>query len=281
MNPDMKSDVKNYWENKVCGAVYGFTDGKQSSEGQPSVDLDKMAQARYRLETFILPFADFPSAHGKRVLEIGVGGGVDFSGWVRHGAHATGIDLTQAGVEMTRNRLDMLGVARDAYQLAVGDAENIAFPEATFDLVYSYGVLHHSPDTQKALQEVCRVLRPGGDFKGMIYHVPSWVGWMLWTRYALLTGRPWKSPRRAIFEHLESPGTKAYTCREATRMLRTAGFRETRVWTKLGIGDLLLNTPRKKYQSPIERFIRRVYPRWFIRLLGDRWGMGMFLHAVK
>lgn len=270
-----KIDVKEYWEHKVCGAVYGLNEDGQT------VNLDKMARARYELEPYIPGFAEFPSARGKRMLEVGVGGGVDFSSWVMNGALAIGLDLTQAGVDMTRTRLQSLGAPEGAYQLAVGDAENLPFPSNTFELVYSFGVLHHSPNTQKALDEVYRVLKPGGTFKGMIYHVYCWVALMFWGRYSLLAGRPWKSPRQAMFEHLESPGTKTYTRAEAATMLQRAGFEQFKVSTKLGVGDLLINTPRTGYRGLIYHLFWKLYPRWFVRLCGDRWGMGLFIEATK
>jgi ubiquinone/menaquinone biosynthesis C-methylase UbiE len=275
MRSNKKFEVKDYWENKVCGAVYGGI----REEGR--VNLDKMAKARYELEPFILPFVDFPAWKGKRILEIGVGGGVDFSGWVFGGADATGIDLTEAGVQMTRQRLKELGLSNGNYRLAVADAENLAFPDETFDLVYSWGVLHHSPDTPKAFREACRVTKRGGEFRGLIYHAHCWVGLMFWFRYSLLTARPWKSPRQAMFEHLESPGTKTYTKRETEALLRGAGFKHWDIRFQLSIGDLLTNTPRDKYRSPIYKLVWRLYPRWFVKMMGNRWGLGIMIKAYK
>ena len=70
------------------------------------------------------------------------------------------------------------------------DAEHLPFPDDSFDIVYSWGVLHHSPDTPQAFSEAHRVLRPGGTLRAMIYHRPSIVGLMLWARYGFAAGRP-------------------------------------------------------------------------------------------
>jgi ubiquinone/menaquinone biosynthesis C-methylase UbiE len=272
----LKIDVKSYWEKKVCGAVYGMND----SGGE--TDLERMAIERYRLEPYILDFARFESGKDKRVLEIGIGGGVDFSNWIRSGARATGIDLTQAGVAMTRQRLSQLGIKSEDYQAMVGDAENLPFAENTFDIVYSYGVLHHSPDTERAFKQVYRVLKPGGVFKAMIYHVNCWVGLMFWGRYSLLAGRPWQSPYQAMYRHLESPGTKTYTRHEANELVRSAGFTDFDIQLQLSFSDLLLNKPRaKRYQSLPYRMVWKLYPRWFVRLFGNRFGMSMFITARK
>ena len=273
--PDLKDRVRSHWNKHPCGTGYAQTTHNDT------IDLKKMEEVRYRLEPYILGLADFDSGRGKKVLEIGVGGGVDFQSWVRAGAHATGIDLTPAGVELARKRLTASGFAQESYALRVGDAENLEFEDNSFDIVYSFGVLHHSPDTVRAIQEVYRVLARGGVFRGMVYHVPSIVGWMLWVRYGLLTGRIFKTPRQAIYEHLESPGTKAYGVKEMYGMLERAGFVDVRVWPLLGAGDLLLTRRSDKYQSVIYALLWKLYPRWLIRLLGDRFGLGLMIVAQK
>jgi ubiquinone/menaquinone biosynthesis C-methylase UbiE len=274
-----KAAVKKYWEAKVCGATYG----RESPD--EAVDLDRMAEARYQLEPYIPPFADFPSARGKRVLELGVGGGIDFSHWIMSGADATGVDLTEAGVRMTRARLERMQASPKSYRLFVGDAENLAIRDATFDIAYSFGVLHHSPDTARTFREVHRVLKPGGVFRGMIYHVYGPVMFMMWLRYGPLAGRPFKSIREAVFENLESPGTKVYTRKEASELLRAAGFSDVKVFARLSFGDLLLIKPGRRYQSLPYRIWWRIYPRWLIRLLGrvfkEKFGGPLFFTVRK
>jgi len=272
---NFKNKVRNYWEKEVCGARYG----KESDE--KTIDLEQMAKARYRLEPYIPEFAEFESAKGKEVLEIGVGGGVDFASWLKSGAKATGIDLTEAAVLLTKRRLDALGFPEDSYRLDRGDAENLAFRDESFDIVYSYGVLHHTPDTKKAFGEAYRVLKRGGKLKAMVYHVPSVTGWLLWLRYCLLTGRWLTTPRSAIYKHLQGPGPKAYTVAEMCSMLEVLGFANIKVHSKLVFGDLLLNKRSERYQSAIYSLIWKLYPRWLIRMLGDKYGLFLFIEARK
>lgn len=269
-----KAEVRAHWEHETCGTRYG-----ESTELGDR--LREIETARYRLEPYIPPFADFSASTGKRVLEIGVGAGVDFCRWVAAGAQATGVDLTEAGIRSTRERLDFSGADPASYRLQTADAENLPFQDGTFDLVYSWGVLHHSPDTERAFREACRVLRPGGVFKGMIYHLPSWSGWFMWVLYGPLRGRPFLSPRRAVFERLESPGTKAYSLREAHELVQGAGFDHVRLSTRLGSGDLLLTKPSSRYQGALFNLIWKVYPRWLVRLLGDRFGLYLLIEATK
>ncbi|MCK4753241.1 MAG: methyltransferase domain-containing protein [Planctomycetes bacterium] len=271
----LKEDVKLHWEKEVCGSRYGRQDFNES------VDLETMACERYRLEPYISDFADFEAAKNKKILEIGTGGGVDFSCWLKAGAQATGIDLTEAAIELTKQRLDQQGFAEYAYRLTVGDAESLEFENESFDIVYSYGVLHHTPDTERAFGEACRVLKKGGVFKAMVYHVPSVTGWILWLRYCLFTGRFFKSPRWAIYRHLESQGTKSYTIPEMRLLLEKKGFVNVKLYTKLGFGDLLLNKPSKKYQSRFYSLIWKFYPRWLVKLFGDKYGLFLFVEANK
>jgi ubiquinone/menaquinone biosynthesis C-methylase UbiE len=271
----LKENVKLHWEKEVCGSRYG----KQGLD--ELIDFETMACERYRLEPYIPDFADFKAAKNKKVLEIGVGGGVDFSCWLKAGAIATGIDLTVAAIELTKQQLNQQGFTEGTYQLATGDAENLIFDDEGFDIVYSYGVLHHTPDTEKAFSEVYRVLKKGGVFKAMVYHIPSITGWILWLRYCLFTGRFFKPSGWAIYRHLESPGTKAYTIPEMRHLLEKKGFVNVKLYTKLGFGDFLLNKPSKKYQSRLYSLIWKFYPRWLVKLFGDKYGFFLFIEANK
>ena len=149
------------------------------------------------------------------MLEVGFGLGTDFIRFARAGARLHGIDLTQASADAVRKRLVYEGL--DA-NIRVADAEAMPFNGDSFDLVYSWGVLHHTPDTKEALSEVRRVLRPGAEARIMLYSRRSWVALDVWQRHALRVGRPWRSFSDVIASNMESPGTKAYTSRELKQM---------------------------------------------------------------
>ncbi len=110
-----------------------------------------------------------------------------------------GVDLTERAVSIVQERLLLREVPGDRYELRQADAENLPFADERFDLVYSWGVLHHTPDTARAFREARRVLKPGGTLKAMIYHVPSWAGLLLSVRRGLLRGKPFLSQRKAIY----------------------------------------------------------------------------------
>jgi ubiquinone/menaquinone biosynthesis C-methylase UbiE len=197
-----KVAVKAHWEAEPCGT--GLTTAEQ---GSPEFYAE-LEHHRYRVEPFILQFAQFEQWRGRDVLEVGVGAGTDFVQFSRSGARLRGVDLTEAAIELVRRRLALEQLEAD---LRVADAEQLPFEDGSFDLVYSWGVLHHTPDTARAVAEVKRVLRPGGEARIMLYARHSWVAFALWARYGLLVGRPGRTLADVVANHMESPGTKAYT----------------------------------------------------------------------
>jgi ubiquinone/menaquinone biosynthesis C-methylase UbiE len=126
--------VERHWNDEACG-----TRGVAKTDRK--VFFGQIECERYKWEPYIRTFAQFQRGRGKKVLEIGVGAGTDFVNWVRNGAQAVGIDLTEMGTELTRERLALEGLTADVMR---GDAECLPFRSNTFDVVYSYGVLHHS-----------------------------------------------------------------------------------------------------------------------------------------
>ncbi len=201
----LKEMVRAHWEADPCGAKLA------SSEVGSEQFFAEVERSRDELEPFIHGFAEFERWRGKRVLEVGVGLGTDFVRFARAGAVLSGVDLTEASVELVRRRLDQEGLEAD---VRVADAEHLPFGDGGYDLVYSWGVLHHTPDTRAAVEELRRVLKPGGEARIMLYSRCSWVAFGVWARYGLLRGRPWASVSSLLADHMESPGTKAYTRRE-------------------------------------------------------------------
>ena len=262
-NEDLKNEVQAFWDRDPCGTRY--MDGADGFEAH--------ARARYSLEPYIVEFAGFREARGLRVLEIGTGMGADYLEWLKAGAIATGVDLSSNSLETARRRCELAGFKSD---LRVADAEHLEFADATFDIVYSYGVMHHSPDTAACLREAHRVLKPGGKLRVMVYHHPSWTGIMLWLRYGMLQGR---SLRQIVFDHLESPGTKSYTLAEMESLL--PGFKNIAMRVVFSPGDLLTNAPSAKFQSRFYRAVWTLYPRTLVRWFGKRWGLFLLVSATK
>src|ERR1700751_3152872 len=144
---DLKGEVRRFWNSEPCGTRYLEGEDERASH----------ANARYELEPHIPEFAQFASARGLYVLEVGVGIGADYLEWLKAGAIATGVDISRSSIEQAHRRCQQAGYSPD---LQVADAEHLPFPDESFDLVYSYGVMHHSPDTARCLREARRVLKP-------------------------------------------------------------------------------------------------------------------------
>lgn len=261
--PDLKEEVREFWDADPCGTRY--LGDAESFEAH--------AHARYTLEPHISEFAQFASARGLRVLEIGVGMGADYLEWLKAGARATGVDLSSASVERARRRCELAGYQPD---LRVADAERLPFSDNTFDVVYSYGVMHHSPDTAQCLREAWRVLKPGGQARIMLYHHPSLTGAMLRLRYGLWRGQ---SLRRTVYHHLESPGTQTFTQAEVRSLM--ASFEAVAIHQVFSPGDLLLHAPSARFQSAVYRLVWMLYPRWLARRFGQRWGLFLLISGRK
>lgn len=264
-----KQRVHDFWNEASCGEnLYLQGTSREANESQ--------ARKRYELEPYIPEFAGFDRARGERVLEIGVGLGADHQRFAQAGTDLAGIDLTERAVEHTARRLAAFGLSS---RLAVGDAERLNFPDEHFDRVYSWGVLHHSPDTPKAVLEVWRVLKRGGRASVMIYHKWSLVGFLLWIRYALLGLRPWLSLRDIFARYLESPGTKAYSIAEARRLF--SAFGEVDIRIVLTHSDLLESMAGQRHQGALLSLARRIWPRALIRRFLPEWGLFMLIESRK
>jgi SAM-dependent methyltransferase len=261
--------VHDFWDRAACGEALYLQEARAASYLE-------QARQRYELEPYIESFADFAGCAGKRVLEVGVGLGADHQRFAQAGARLSGIDLTERAVAHTRRRLALFGLESG---LSLGDAENLPFADAAFDMVYSWGVIHHSPDTARAVAEIHRVLRPGGTARVMIYHKWSLVGYMLWARYALARLRPWLTLTEVYARYLESPGTKAYTVRQARRMF--AAFAAVEVRVVLTHGDLLASAAGQRHRGALLRIARRLWPRALLRRLARGQGLFMLISAVK
>jgi len=152
-NSDLKERVRAFWQAHPCGTK--FSDAEM---GTPEF-FERVEAHRYAKEWHIPEAADFGGARGLKVLEIGCGLGTDGARFAKAGALYTGIDLTEAAIGLARTRFEISGLPGE---FRVADAENLDFADASFDRVYSHGVLHHTPDTARAIREIHRVLKPGG-----------------------------------------------------------------------------------------------------------------------
>ena len=160
----IKMQVREFWQSSPC-------DSRFASERYGTLAFYRsLDEHRYAVHRKLESAADFENTRGKRVLEIGCGCGSDAERFARAGAHYTALDLTDAAVRITRRRFELASLKGSFVQ---GDAEDLPFGDGSFDLVYSHGVLHHTPDTPRTIREIYRVLSPAGRAVVMLYHRDS------------------------------------------------------------------------------------------------------------
>jgi ubiquinone/menaquinone biosynthesis C-methylase UbiE len=159
-------EVRDFWERNLC------LDRFLRSEYLSREYFEEGRTLRYRYHYHIPPAIEALAREkpGGNVLEIGLGLGVDTQLLCEKGFTVTGVDLTEKSVQATRARLTYYG---HHAKIMTGNAEELVFNRDTFDAVYSFGVLHHTPNTQKAVAEVRRVLKPEGIALIMLYHKHS------------------------------------------------------------------------------------------------------------
>lgn len=165
MERDIKAKIRAFWDAKPCGTA--FTDCKEATKEF----FDSIEEHRYRTHYHIPELIDFARYKDKRILEIGCGVGTDLRQFARVG-EVTGIELSEESIRLAKKGFELFG-----YQgsFLIGDGENLGFKDNSFDLVYSFGVLHHTPNTQKAIDEIYRLLKPNGEAIIMLYYRYSFI----------------------------------------------------------------------------------------------------------
>ena len=156
-------EVQNFWNQNPCGSYL-------SNKETQLEYFNEIQNKRYKLEWHIPIAAQFSNYKNKKVLEIGCGMGIDGLRFVKNGAIYYGIDLTDEGIRLAKENFNLFGYEGT---LQVANAEDLPFKENEFDHIYSWGVIHHSPDTEKIVNEIYRVLKPGGTFCIMVYNRTS------------------------------------------------------------------------------------------------------------
>ncbi len=293
-NSNLKERVRAFWQANPCGVK--FADAAPGTR-----KFYELVEAhRYDKEWHIPIAADFKSARGLKVLEIGCGLGTDGAQFAQAGADYTGVDLTEAAVDLARKRFEMFGLPGN-FQTA--DAEQLEFADETFDIVYSHGVLHHTPETRKAIREVHRVLRPGGRAVVMLYHRDSYnyrvnismlrragahlLRWNSGVKLAhLITGEPLDSLR----EHAKRLKTEKESYLSPDEFLSQntdgAGNPLARVYSRAEAHSLFedFSTVEVRTYFLNKRWlplIGSILPRSLESRLASRWGWHLWIYATK
>jgi SAM-dependent methyltransferase len=293
-NAQLKDHVRAFWQAHPCGEKFS-----DAEPGTPEF-FARVEAHRYAKEWHIPEAADFANARGLRVLEIGCGMGTDGAQFAAAGADYTGIDLTEAAIDLARKKFEVSGLKGE---FRVADAEKLDFADESFDIVYSHGVLHHTPDIESAIAEIHRVLRTGGRAIVMLYHRGSYnyrIGIRMLRRAGagllksnagikvvhLLTGEPVESLR----EHaaLVNAGNNGYLSSDEFLSQSTdgAGNPLARVYSRSEARELFRDFRKVELRAYFlnKRFIPvlgNLLPRSVESALASRWGWHLWIYATK
>ncbi|HTG86561.1 MAG TPA: class I SAM-dependent methyltransferase [Pyrinomonadaceae bacterium] len=292
-NAQLKDRVRDFWQNHPCGSK--FADARPGSR----IFYEVIEQHRYEKEWHIPAAAGFDKTKNLRVLEVGCGLGTDGAQFAKAGADYTGIDLTQAAVDLARRRFELFNLPGT---FRVADAEKLDFPDNSFDIVYSHGVLHHTPDTPGAIREVHRVLRNGGRAVVMLYHRNSYnyrvnismlrragIHLLRWNAglklVRLFTGEPEDSLREHA-RRVRSEGAFLDSQELLNRNTDGAGNPLARVYSRDEARELFKDFSKVELRTYF--FNKRwlpifgpILPRSLESLLASRWGWHLWIYATK
>jgi 2-polyprenyl-3-methyl-5-hydroxy-6-metoxy-1,4-benzoquinol methylase len=265
--------VRDYWNARPCNIRHS------TAPVGTKEYFDQVEARKYFVEYHIPAFAEFERWRGKKVLEIGCGIGTDTINFARAGAQVTTVDISEKSMELAQKRASIFGLD-DRIRFCAGNAEQLSsfVPVEPYDLIYSFGVIHHTPHPDAVLEQVRKYARPGTIIKIMVYHRRSYkVGWILVTEGK---GQFWKLSE-LVAKNSEAqtgcPVTYTYTRREGRDLLEHHGFRVTGIQVEhifpYRIGDYVQYRYVKEWSfrwmpQPLFRVLERRFG-WHLLLTGQ------------
>jgi SAM-dependent methyltransferase len=224
-------DVRAYWEaHPLCASAIPYPLG--SAEYFACYDA---LREQNEPMSFSRALHEYDRHVGRRVLDVGSGNGYVLSRYAAAGARVFGVDLTRTGIDLCRRRFALAGLTG---HFTVGSAEDLPFPSGSVDCVCSMGVLHHTPDTRRAVSEVHRVLRPGGRLIVMFYHRNSFHYRLLFPWRRVMAGKSLEQSVNEV-DGIGNPKGDVYSRDELRSLLQ--GFTDLELfagvlpWVRLGI----------------------------------------------
>jgi len=166
------ADVRAYWDRRPCNIRHS-----QLTVGSREY-FEEVEARKYMVEPHIPGFAQFPRWRGRRVLEIGCGIGTDAVNFASAGARYTGVELSEVSLALTKQRFAVFGLDGEFYNC---NAEHLTttLGRRGFDLVYSFGVIHHTPNQRAVVEQARQVVRDDGELRIMLYSEHSWKAIMI------------------------------------------------------------------------------------------------------
>ncbi len=260
-----KKAAQDQWNKTPCGETAG---DKETLDYFLAVESN-----RYNIYApWMKDFFSFSKYQNKKVLEIGYGQGTDLCQFASAGSDCYGIDLAEKHFKLTTKNLHLRGLKAEIF---LEDASNLHFGSETFDVVYSFGVLHHTPDTVRCFSEAHRVLKPGGEFIVTLYHKRSAYYWFSILFYkGIIKGERKKLGLDGLLSTIEKgadginnkPLVKLYRVHELRIMLSD--------FSKVSIHI-------KHLEKSHFSIFRRIVPKFIVKILEKRLGWYLIGKAIK
>lgn len=255
------TDVKAYWDRRPCNI-------RHSTRPLGTREyFDEVEARKYLVEPHIPGFAQFERWKGKRVLEIGCGIGTDSVNFARAGALYTATDLSEKSLELCRQRFEVFGLTGRFFR---GNAEELSsfVPVERYDLVYSFGVIHHTPHPERVLEQVKRFCHAGTEIRIMVYSKWSWkVGWIIATEGRGAFWRVDELVARSSEAQSGCPVTYSYSEDDVRRLMRD--FRVTEVRKDHIFPYRIDKYVKYEYEMvPYFRILPKPWFRWLEQQLG-------------
>ena len=269
---DNLKSIKDYWVNNPCEEWFFGPGINCKNPNQINLEeYNRNSFLRYSNEPEILKFTDFNLLKGLNVLEVGFGLGSDAVLLAKSSKNYFGTDLSEVSYEVTSLRLKLYGLENT--NLKVGSSTNLDYEDSYFDFVYSWGVIHHSGNLKKSLEEIYRVLKNGGRSKIMVYNKDSLIVFVYWLYYSIKEFNFKRTRAQIISENIESPGTLILSKNEFQELIESVGFSLVNLKLYRDFFYILRKYPR---------FIRpliRVIAKFLSLLLGGEERIGYFMCA--
>ena len=265
--------VREYWNRRPCNIRHS-----PKPVGTREY-FDEVEARKYFVEPHIPRFAEFEKWRGKKVLEIGCGIGTDTVNFARHGASVTAVDLSEKSLEVARRRAEVFGLQNIRFHHGSAEELRNVLPPEPFDLIYSFGVIHHTPHPERAVAELAHFSRPGTTLKIMVYYKYAWKVFGLVLKEG--KGRFWRASEivaRNSEAQTGCPVTYTYSRATARKLVERGGF---------AVGDMRVD---HIFQFRVSEYTRYQYVkgppfRWLpspaTRQLEKRLGWHLCVTAVR
>jgi ubiquinone/menaquinone biosynthesis C-methylase UbiE len=210
-NPPTINEVENYWDSRPCNI-------KHSNAEVGTIEyFNEVERRKYFVEPHIVDFANFDNWSGKKVLEVGCGIGTDAVNFARNGAVYTGIELSKESLTLAKKRFELFNLTGTFLKGNAEELDNV-LEDVKYDLIYTFGVLHHTPNLSLALKQIRNYCHEKSTIKIMVYALNSYKQKMI----------------EASLDQPEAqyccPIANAYTRDEITEILKESGFKIIRIY---------------------------------------------------